>query len=68
MAEEYKDRGPKFNTLAIGAVQTEMLAEAFPGYQAPLTPDKMAAYILGFALEGHFIYNGKTLPASQSTP
>lgn len=68
MAEEYKDRGPKFNTLAIGAVQTEMLAEAFPDYQAPLTPEDMAAYILQFALEGHRIYNGKTLPASQSTP
>jgi 3-oxoacyl-[acyl-carrier protein] reductase len=68
MAEEYKDRGPKFNTLAIGAVQTEMLAEAFPGYQAPLTPEDMANYIYQFALEGHRIYNGKTLPASQSTP
>ena len=68
MAEEYKDRGPKFNTLAIGAVQTEMLAEAFPGYQAPLSPKQMAAYILNFALEGHLIYNGKTLPASLSTP
>ncbi|MDA9127521.1 SDR family oxidoreductase [Flavobacteriaceae bacterium] len=68
MAEEYKDRGPKFNTLAIGAVQTEMLAEAFPGYEAPLTPEEMAAYILEFALNGHRIFNGKTLPASQSTP
>jgi len=68
MAEEYKDRGPKFNTLAIGAVQTEMLAEAFHGYQAPLTPDEMAAFILEFALNGHRIFNGKTLPASQSTP
>ncbi len=68
MAEEYKDRGPKFNTLAIGAVQTEMLSEAFPGYQAPLTPEDMAGYIRQFALEGHRIYNGKTLPASQSTP
>lgn len=68
MAQEYMERGPKFNTLAIGAVQTEMLAEAFPGYQAPLTPEDMADYIRQFALEGHRIYNGKTLPASQSTP
>lgn len=68
MAEEYKEQGPKFNTLAIGAVQTEMLEAAFPGYQAPLTPEQMAAYIVHFALEGHSIYNGKTLPASQSTP
>ena len=68
MAEEYKEGGPKFNALAIGAVQTEMLAEAFPGYHAPLTPQEMAEYIMIFALNGHRIYNGKTLPASQTTP
>jgi hypothetical protein len=31
LAEEYKERG--INVLALGAVQTEMLEEAFPGYQ-----------------------------------
>ena len=35
LAEEYKESGPSFNVLALGAVQTEMLAEAFPGYEAP---------------------------------
>ena len=30
-AEEFKESGPSFNVLAIGAVQTEMLEEAFPG-------------------------------------
>lgn len=33
LAEEYKDKGISFNVLALGAVQTEMLSEAFPGYQ-----------------------------------
>ena len=30
LAEEYKESGPSFNALALGAVQTEMLEEAFP--------------------------------------
>jgi 3-oxoacyl-[acyl-carrier protein] reductase len=68
LAEEYKENGPSFNTLALGAVQTEMLEEAFPGYQAPLTASEMAAYIMEFALTGNKFYNGKTLEVSASTP
>lgn len=68
LAEEYKDNGPSFNALALGAVQTEMLAEAFPGYQAPVTAIEMATYIADFALNGHKFYNGKILQVSNSTP
>ena len=68
LAEEYKEKGPSFNTLALGAVQTEMLAEAFPGYEAPLQPKEMAQYIMEFALTGNKFYNGKTLEVSSSTP
>ena len=68
LAEEYKQTGPAFNVLALGAVQTEMLAAAFPGYQAPVTAQKMGAYVLNFALEGHHLYNGKILPVALSTP
>ncbi|AUC78281.1 short-chain dehydrogenase [Nonlabens sp. MB-3u-79] len=68
LAEEYKENGPYFNTLALGAVQTEMLEEAFPGYKAPLTATEMASYIMDFALTGHKFYNGKTLQVSASTP
>ncbi|PQJ20515.1 MULTISPECIES: SDR family NAD(P)-dependent oxidoreductase [Nonlabens] len=68
LAEEYKENGPSFNTLALGAVQTEMLEEAFPGYKAPLQPDDMAAYIMNFALTGNQFYNGKVLQVSSSTP
>lgn len=68
LAEEYKETGPSFNALALGAVQTEMLAEAFPGYQAPVTAREMAEYICSFALEGHRLYNGKVLQVSRSTP
>ena len=68
LAEEYKTTGPSFNVLALGAVQTEMLEEAFPGYQAPVSAEQMAAYIMDFALKGHKIYNGKLLQVSKSTP
>jgi len=68
LAEEYKDSGISFNVLAIGAVQTEMLAEAFPDYQAPLKPAEMADYIFNFALTGNKFYNGKVLQVSSSTP
>ena len=68
LAEEYKESGPSFNVLALGAVQTEMLEEAFPGYKAPLTPIEMAKYIMDFALNGNGFYNGKLLQVSNSTP
>ena len=68
LAEEFKDSGPSFNALALGAVQTEMLEEAFPGYKAPVSAAQMAEYIIDFALKGHQFYNGKVLPISSSTP
>lgn len=68
LAEEYKETGPSFNVLALGAVQTEMLEEAFPGYQAPTTAVQMAEYIAEFALTGNLFYNGKLLQVSSSTP
>lgn len=68
LAEEYKDTGPSFNVLALGAVQTEMLKEAFPDYKAPTTALEMAQYILDFALTGNQFYNGKVLQVSNSTP
>jgi len=68
LAEEYKDEGIAFNALALGAVQTEMLEEAFPGYQAPTSADSMATYIADFALFGSKYFNGKILPVANSTP
>lgn len=68
LAEEYKEQGIAFNVLALGAVQTEMLAEAFPGYQAPWSAKEMAGYIYHFTLEGHKFQNGKVVQVSISTP
>lgn len=68
LAEEYKATGPQFNVLALGAVQTEMLEEAFPGYEAPTSALEMAEYILNFSLTGNKYFNGKVLQVSNSTP
>ena len=68
LAEEYKESGISFNVLALGAVQTEMLEEAFPGYKAPITPEEIADYIVDFSLKGQKFYNGKLLQISNSTP
>lgn len=68
LAEEYKEQGISFNVLALGAVQTEMLEEAFPGYQAPNSAKDMASYIYNFSLTGNQFYNGKVLQVSSTNP
>lgn len=68
LSEEYKERGISFNVLALGSVQTEMLAEAFPGYLAPTSASEMAKYIHDFTLTGNKFFNGKVLQVSSSTP
>jgi len=68
LAEEYAAQGIAFNVLALGAVQTEMLEEAFPGYEASISAKEMADYIFNFALTGNKYYNGKVLQVSSTTP
>ncbi len=57
-----------FNCLALGAVQTEMLEEAFPGYQAPVRPEQIASYIKQFTLNNHKVMRGRVVEVSVSTP
>ncbi len=66
LAAEYPDL--RFNALALGAVQTEMFEDAFPGYKAPIKASQAAAFIADFARNGHQYFNGKILPVSLSTP
>lgn len=68
LAEELKDTGIRINCLALGSAQTEMLAEAFPGYQSPVSASQMAAFITDFAINGSKLFNGKVLPVSVATP
>ncbi|MCF6213617.1 MAG: SDR family oxidoreductase [Flavobacteriaceae bacterium] len=68
LAEEYKNTGISFNALALGAVQTEMLAKAFPDYKAPVSARDMAAYIVNFTLTEQKYFNGKVIEVSSATP
>lgn len=68
LAEELKPKNIAVNCLALGAVQTEMLSKAFPGYKAPLKAIQMAEFICNFALTGQGYFNGKIIPVSSTTP
>ena len=68
LAEEFRDSSLRFNALALGAVQTEMLKEAFPGYKANTSAAEMANYIHRFATQDGKLYNGKILTVSSSNP
>lgn len=67
-SEEYKETTITMNCLCLGAVQTEMLESAFPGYQAPLNPEQMASYIGDFSMNADQYLRGKIIPVSLSTP
>lgn len=68
LAEELKEKNICVNCLALGAVQTEMLMEAFPNYNAPISSEKMAEFIGDFVTKAHYFVNGKVIPVSISTP
>ena len=68
LAEELAEQEIKVNCLALGAVQTEMFAKAFPGARAPQNPVQMANFIADFAVNGHKYFNGKVVPVSLSVP
>jgi NAD(P)-dependent dehydrogenase (short-subunit alcohol dehydrogenase family) len=68
LAEELRYESIYCNALALGAVQTEMLQEAFPEYTAPVNPVIMAEFITNFLLNSYKVMNGKIIPVSVSTP
>lgn len=68
LSEEYKETDLIFNCLCLGAVQTEMLAEAFPGFKAQTTSAGMGEYIAEFAINGHRFFKGRVLPVAKSDP
>jgi NAD(P)-dependent dehydrogenase (short-subunit alcohol dehydrogenase family) len=68
LAAEFSHSGIKVNCLALGAVDTEMLHEAFPGYKAPVSASGIAEFISWFALNGQKVFNGKIIPVAVSNP
>ncbi len=61
LATEVYSKGCTINCLALSAVKTEMLSNAFPGYIPDVTSRKMAKHISGFVLNNSGIINGKVL-------
>jgi NAD(P)-dependent dehydrogenase (short-subunit alcohol dehydrogenase family) len=68
LASELAPQNIKVNCLALGSAQTEMLEQAFPGYESPVMAFEMGKYIADFAVSGHKFFNGKILPVALSTP
>jgi short-subunit dehydrogenase len=68
LAEELKPFNIRVNTLALGAVQTEMLKKAFPDYTANITPKEMADYIINFCSSVGNVLNGQIIKATSSNP
>jgi 3-oxoacyl-[acyl-carrier protein] reductase len=61
LAKELSVKNISINCLALGAVRTEMLSKAFPGYIPNLTSGKMAKFIVNFILQNDHVINGKVL-------
>ena len=68
LSTEFSEDGIAVNCLCLGAVQTEMLNEAFPGYEAPTQPDEMGKFIADFSLNAHSFINGKIIPVALNNP
>ncbi|MGB1294797.1 MAG: SDR family NAD(P)-dependent oxidoreductase [Flavobacteriales bacterium] len=68
LAEEWKNDGVSVNTFALGAVNTEMLNEAFPGYQAQVEANEMAEFMIENMNFSNKFMNGKTIQVSSTTP
>lgn len=68
LSVELAGRNISSNTLCLGTVQTEMLEQAFPGFEAPVTAEEMGTYIAEFAVNGSNFYNGQILPVALDNP
>jgi len=62
MAEEFEQLNITSCCLALGAVNTEMLGLAFPGYEAPTDADEMAEHIVNLCDKGLKQLHGKIIP------
>lgn len=68
LAEELKEENIHCNCLSLGAVNTEMLQQAFPDYKASTNPEEIAVFIADFATKYGRLINGKIFTISATTP
>ena len=68
LAEEFSDRGIHVNAIALGAVDTPMLASAFPDFKTDVTPERVSEYIYQLTTSDYKLLNGKTIELTATTP
>lgn len=68
MVAEWGSKGISANCLCLGAVETEMFRDAFPGFEAGVKAFDMAKFIRHFATSARGIINGKVIPVSSTDP
>ncbi len=68
LAEEMRGQNVTSNCLALGAVHTEMLQKAFPGYVAKMSAEEISDYIHDFSVGGWRYFNGKIIQVSVTNP
>lgn len=68
IAEEISVKKGAANCLVLGAVNTEMMNTAFPGYKTSITPDSISDFIIDFALNRKDLFNGKVIPVAATIP
>lgn len=68
LAVELAPKEISVNALALGAVRTDMLAQAFPGYEAPVSAEEMGAYIADFIIGSGTVMSGRILPVARFDP
>ncbi len=64
LSVEFQDYNIRINSVNPGAVQTDMLQQAFPGYNAEVSAEMMGGYIARFSIENKDIMNGRIIQAS----
>jgi 3-oxoacyl-[acyl-carrier protein] reductase len=62
LAVELKKFNINVNCLALGAVDTEMVKAAFPGFNAPISSSNMAVFLAWFMVNGANFFNGQIIP------
>ena len=68
LSEELKDLNIRVNAFALGAVQTEMLEEAFPNYESGVSTLEMASFIVNFIDSSKNLINGQVIRVTKSNP
>jgi len=68
LAVELDQYDIKINCLALGAVQTDMLNKAFPGFKAEITALEMASYIVNFINSSSKLSNRLIIPVKKTNP